>query len=138
MLEEDRESIKANPNLFLETEITRYISDSPENRLPAYDNEPLVDEPLIGFADGNDPIFQDFKKRQVIGAFHFTPLEALSAYLKRQNKEVRDKNPSALSVVSIVFTATHRTRLSSRSETVMGSPRWQYAFDRGITFMEDM
>jgi epoxyqueuosine reductase len=135
--EADRARLEANPNLFLETEIKQYISDSPENRLPAYDNDPLVDEPLIGFADGNDPIFHEFKKKGIIGAFHFTPEEAFSTYLKRQQKNVGDKKPHALSVVSVVFTATRKTRLSNRPETIMGSQRWQYAFDRGITFMED-
>ena len=137
MSEADRARLEANPNLFLETEIKQYISDSPENRLPAYDNDPLVDEPLIGFADGNDPIFHEFKKKGIIGAFHFTPEEAFSTYLKRQQKNVGDKKPHALSVVSVVFTATRKTRLSNRPETIMGSQRWQYAFDRGITFMED-
>jgi epoxyqueuosine reductase len=136
--EAERESLKANPNLFVETVIKEYVANSPANRLPAYDNEPLADEPLIGFADGNDPLFQEFKKKQIIGPFHFTPEEALSTYLKRQKKKEGDKKPSSLSVVSIVFTATKKTRLSSRSETVMASPRWQYAFDRGITLMEDM
>jgi epoxyqueuosine reductase len=135
--EADRARLEANPNLFLETVIKAYVANSPENRLPAYDNDLLVGEPLIGFADGNDPIFHEFKKKGIIGAFHFTPEEAFSTYLKRQQKNVGDKKPHALSVVSIIFTATRKTRLSNRPETVMGSPRWQYAFDRGITFMED-
>jgi epoxyqueuosine reductase len=134
--EADRERLEANPNLFLETAIKEYVANSPGNRLPAYDNDPLVDEPLVGFADGNDPIFQDFKTKTIIGEFHFTPEEALSTYLERQKRNGGDKKPSSLSVVSIVFTATNKTRLSNRPESVMASPRWQYAFNLGITFME--
>ncbi len=137
MSEADRERLEANPNLFLETAIKEYVKSSPENRLPAYDNEPIVDEPLIGFADGNDPIFQDFKKETVVGEFHFAPEEALPTYLKRQKKNAGEKKASSLSVVSIVFTATRKTRLSNRPESVMSSPRWQYSFGRGITFMEE-
>ena len=133
----DRERLEANPNLFLKTVIKEYVKSSPENRLPTYDNEPIVEEPLVGFADGNDPIFQDFKKETIIGEFHFTPEEALSTYLKRQKKNAGEKKASPLSVVSIVFTATKKTRLSNRPESVMASSRWQYAFGRGITFMEN-
>jgi epoxyqueuosine reductase len=135
--EADRERLQENPNLFVETVIKDYVANSPKNRLPAYDNDPIVDEPLIGFADGHDPLFQEFKKEQIVGSFHFTPAEALSTYLKRQKKKEGDKKLSSLSVVSIVFTTTRKTRLSSRPESVMGSPRWQYAFGRGITLMED-
>ena len=136
MSEADRERLEENPNLFLETVIKEYVANSPENRLPAYDNEPVVDEPLVGFADGNDPIFQDFKKETIIGEFHFTPEEALSTYLKRQKKNAGEKKASSLSVVSIVFTATNKTRLSNRPESVMSSPRWQYALGRGMMFLE--
>lgn len=136
MSEADREGLEENPNLFLETVMKEYVANSPENRLPAYNNEPIVGEPQVGFAVGNDPIFQDFKKESIIGEFHFTPEEAISTYLKRQKKNVGKKRGSSLSVVSIVFTATKKTRLSNRPESVMASPRCQYAFNRGLMFME--
>jgi ferredoxin len=135
-LEVDKDRLKADPNLFLETAIKQYVASSPENRLPAYNNELLADPPLVGFVDGNDPIFQDFKDETIIGEFHFTPEEALTTYLKRQHKSLKKKKLSSLSVISIVFTATNKTRLSNRPESIMASPRWQYAFDRGVTFME--
>ena len=123
-LEVDKEKLKADPNLFLETAIKQYVASSPENRLPAYNDELLVDLPLVGFADGNDPIFQDFKDDKIIGEYHFTPEEALATYLKRQNKSLKKKRLSHLSVISIVFTATKKTRLSNRPESIMASPRW--------------
>lgn len=136
MSETNRERLEANPNLFLETVIKEYVANSLENRLPAYDNDPIVDEPLVGFAAGNDTIFQDFKKQTIIGEFHFTPEEALPTYLKRQKKNGGDKKFSSLSVISIVFPATNKTRLSNRPESIMASARWQYAFNRGIIFIE--
>jgi len=135
-LKADREKLKADPNLFLETMIRQYVANSSENRLPAYNNDRLADPPLVGFADGKDPIFQDFKDETIIGEFHFTPEEALSTYYKRQKKILKTNGLSSLSVISIVFTATERTRSSNYSESVMASPRWQYAFGRGIPFME--
>jgi ferredoxin len=133
----DRERLETDPNLFLETVIKEYVANSLENRLPAYNNEPVCDEPLVGFANGDDPIFQDFKKEAIMGEFHFTPEEALATYLKRQKKNAGEKKPASLSIISIVFTATNKTRLSNRPESVMASPRWQYAFGRGIAFMEN-
>lgn len=132
----DKEKLKTDPNLFLETVIKQYVASNPDNRLPAYNDELLADPPLVGFVDGNDPVFQDFKDDTIIGEYHFTPEEALATYLKRQNKSLKKKKLSHLSVISIVFTATNKTRLSSRPESIMASPRWQYAFGRGITFME--
>jgi epoxyqueuosine reductase len=133
----ERERLAKDPNLFLERTIKKYVADNPENRLPMYRNEPLTDHPLVGFADGYDPIFQDFKDRTIIGEFHFTPEEALSTYLKRQHKNIKVKTPSSISVISIVFTATQKTRLSNYRESVMSSPRWQYAFGRGMRLMEN-
>ena len=136
MSESDKERLEANPNLFVETVIKEYVANSQENRLPSYDNEPVVDEPLVGFAAGNDPIFHDFKKDTIVGEFHFTPQEALSTYLNRQRKKVRGKKTSSLSVISIIFTTTKKTQLTSRPESVMGSARWQTAFYQGGTLLE--
>ncbi|MBQ7092185.1 MAG: epoxyqueuosine reductase, partial [Clostridia bacterium] len=37
----------------------------------------IYDEPLIGFADANDPIFDTFKKDEVIGESYMKPIEWL-------------------------------------------------------------
>lgn len=132
------ESFNRDPARYLENTVREYVNNSPENRLPAYDNDPIVEEPLVGFAGGSDPIFQEFKKDTVIGPFHLAPEEALPVYLGRQGKKVAGQSFPSLSVVSIVFTATDKTRLSNRPESVMASPRWQYTFGRGITFMESV
>jgi len=133
----DNEKSARNPNRFLETAIMEYVARNPENILPRYHNEPIADPPLVGFADGHDPIFQEFKAGTVIGEFHFTPEEAFSAYLKRQHKNSETENPSILNVISIAFTSTPKTRLSNHRESVMSSPRWQYAFGRGMMLMQN-
>jgi epoxyqueuosine reductase len=132
----ERERLAKNPNLFLETAIKKYVAHHPENRLPRYSNELLAEPPLVGFADGYDSIFNEFKNGAVIGEFHFTPEEALSTYLKRQHIKAKRKKPSSISVISMVFTATPKTRRSNHRESVMSSPRWQYAFGRGMMLMQ--
>ena len=100
MSEADRARLEANPNLFLETVIKDYVANSPENRLPAYDDESLVDEPLIGFADGNDPIFLEFKNKHVIGSFHFRNI--LSNFNEIKIKMVCDINSKLLKNDSLI------------------------------------
>ena len=57
----DVELFKSNPCLFLENAIKEYVATSPINCLTAFDNAPIFDEPVVTFANGDDPIFQDFK-----------------------------------------------------------------------------
>ena len=57
----DRELFQADPCRFLDNAIKEYVRSSPLNHLAAFDNAPIVDEPIVGFADGDDRIFQDFK-----------------------------------------------------------------------------
>ena len=45
------------------------------------DNSSIFGEPLLGFIDEYDPIFNIFKDNDVIGPFHFTPKEILNKAL---------------------------------------------------------
>lgn len=76
----DVELFKSNPCLFLEHAITEYVATSPINCLTTFDNAPIFDEPVVAFANGDDPIFKDI--RTVIGDFHLTPREALEKHIK--------------------------------------------------------
>ena len=53
-------------------EIRRFVREEAGNRFPG-SGEPYFDEPLIGFAAADDPLFTRFKS--VIGDFHLTPGE---------------------------------------------------------------
>jgi len=71
----DRDLFKSNPNLYIENVIKEYLAHSPVNRLIEFDDAPVWGEPIVGFADGDDPLFQTLKK--TIGDFHMTPRESL-------------------------------------------------------------
>ncbi len=118
----NKEQFEKNPSLFLEHTIKEYVAASPDNRLTSFDGEPIFDEPLIGFADGDDAIFQDYKS--IIGDFHFTPREALAA--QRREKGGSDAEPADVSVISFVMPITYQTRLSLRRETQFPSLRWNH------------
>ena len=55
--------------------IEKIVSESSLNRLNTIDGGLIFDAPLIGVANGRDPLFHDYK--QTIGDFHLTPVEAL-------------------------------------------------------------
>jgi hypothetical protein len=65
----------------------------------------IFNDPLIGVAQGNDPIFQKFKK--VVGPKHLTPLEF---WQKEGQKEIKDSN---LRIISIVFPYVDKIRNES-------------------------
>ncbi len=118
----NKEQFEKNPSLFLEHTIKEYVAASPDNHLTSFDGDPIFDEPLIGFADGDDAIFQDYKS--IIGDFHFTPREALAA--QRREKGGSDAEPTNVSVISFVMPITYQTRLSLRRETRFPSLRWNH------------
>lgn len=59
-------------------EIVQLLHDSPENLLPDFPGQHIFDLPAIGVADGDDPVFQEF--RQVVGAGHLLPRELLERH----------------------------------------------------------
>lgn len=122
----DQKTFQANPSLFLEKAIKEYVVTSPANRLPAFGDEPIFDEPLVGFADGDDPIFQQYKT--VIGDFHLTPREALAKWVKEQ--------PARVGVISWIMPITYRTRLTLRRETAVPSLRWNHTRWQGEELMD--
>ena len=118
-----RERFQANPARFLKESARDYVSSSPGNRLRAFGGTPIFDEPLVGFADGDDPIFTEYKT--IIGDFHLTPREALTGHLTETLGMDRPELPT-VSVVSWVLPIARETRLSNRRETRGPSLRWNH------------
>ncbi|MDD5170436.1 MAG: hypothetical protein PHN75_16590 [Syntrophales bacterium] len=115
--------MKKDPAAFLEAAIKEYIATSPNNIMPDFPGERMWDEPLVGFANGDDPLFTEYK--QIIGDFHMTPREALEMNLKK--KALGYDNPEKISVVSYFLPATRLARESMRKEPEICSLRWNRA-----------
>jgi epoxyqueuosine reductase len=114
-------SFKKDPARFIQRAIGDYLAKSPNNFLPAYPHERVWDEFLVGFADGDDAIFTEYKT--IIGEFHVTPREALEMYMDSTGSG--NKNDlHHVSVISWVFPATQVTRESNRRESSVCSIRW--------------
>jgi epoxyqueuosine reductase len=79
-------------------EIRDFTARSPLNYIAEADGTPVFDPPLVGFADGADPIFTEFKT--LVGPDHITPAEALAG-------ATGEAHASLPPVYVIAWTLTH-------------------------------
>ena len=125
-----KERFQANPAQCIEEEIKEFTLTSPLNRLPFINNYVIWDEPLVSFADGDDPIFTEYKT--IIAPTHLTPREALAkAYSKSP-----ENMPARLSVISWILPTAEETRKSNRKETLIPSRLWSHTRWYGEKFNE--
>ncbi len=127
-----KERLQIEPAKFIEEEIKSFASTSPLNRLLESDNHVIFDEPLVQFADGDDPIFTEYKT--IIAPTHLTPREALA---KTCNKSPQDM-PARHSIISWILPITSITRESSRQHTLTPSRPWSYTRWYGEKFSTAM
>jgi epoxyqueuosine reductase len=130
----NRELFEADSAAFLVKAIKDYVAKSPANRFESFDGGRIFDEPLVGFADGDDAIFRDYK--EIIGDFHLTPREALARHM--ESKSGGQENPSTVSVISFILPVTYETRLSLRQETMIPSLRWNHTRWHGQDFINEL
>lgn len=134
ILETTYKQLEADPSRFIRTAIEEFVATSPANRLTSFENDPIFNEPLVGFADGDDPIFNEYK--QVIGDYHLMPREILEAHM--QEKGESGKRPTRVSVISFVMPITYATRLSLRREILVASLRWNHARWQGEDMIDQL
>jgi len=108
----------AGASRHIEREIHAFSRTSSSNRLPGTDNLHIFDRPVVHYADGDDPIFAEY--RTVIAPTHLTPREALAKALDKSTDDI----PSPLSVISWVLPVTAGTRRSNRRQTGTPSRLW--------------
>jgi epoxyqueuosine reductase len=124
--------LEIDPVGFIEEKIKDFVRDSSDNRLSFLDNFKMWDEPLIGFADGDDPIFTQYKS--IISKDHLTPREALSKSYKISSEEL----PARLSVISWILPAVELTRKSNRDELRGPSRLWSHTRWYGEIFNDKL
>jgi epoxyqueuosine reductase len=108
----------------LRDEIRRFVLESPDNRFPDSDR-PYFEEPLIGFAAGNDPLFTRFK--EIIGEFHYTPTEIMESTYGSGRGEAK-------TVICWILPITRATRESNRKEENIPSHEWALTRSHGERF----
>jgi len=106
--------------------IRAFVAESPENRHLAIDDSPIWDAPLVGFADGDDPLFARYK--EIIGEFHLTPREMLELASPGAG------NADAVSVICWILPVARKARLSNRRRELTPSMRWAHTKGYGEPF----
>ncbi len=102
-------------------EIRRFVREDEGNRL-LLDGSPIFEEPLIGFAAGDDPIFCSYKK--IIGSFHLTPEEvAMKVAVDRGGPAPLSRR---LGVVSYILPISRMTREENSRMSDAPSERWAH------------
>jgi epoxyqueuosine reductase len=98
----------------IKNEIKRYFKESKENWFEEINNT-YFEEPIIKFADPEDPLFEEYKK--IIGEYHYTPKEAFElAFGKGSFK--------GGTVISVVAPINEITRISNRPLRQLASKEW--------------
>ncbi|HXW68157.1 MAG TPA: hypothetical protein VEJ88_01005 [Dissulfurispiraceae bacterium] len=94
-----------------------FVSVAPENTLGFDQRERVFDRPLVGFASGEDPLWQDY--RDHIGSFYLTPLGIFQGTFPMETVF-----PEELTVISWVLPSTGTTRQEQARQTQYPSERW--------------
>jgi epoxyqueuosine reductase len=100
---------------------------SNENNNGYHANEKIFDNPIIGFANGNDSIFQEYKDD--IGSFYLTPLELFKLYYNDLIVK-----PEELTVISWIMPHIYKTKEDNQKESRVPSERWARGKKYGISF----
>ena len=114
----------------LKTWITKLIQDfskTPKNALQNKANEPAWEEPLVGFSQGDDPLYKEYK--EYVGSYHWTPWEIFSKIFPNIKVE-----PNELTVICWVLPQTSETKIDNRKQTVYPAERWTRSRIYGETF----
>ena len=147
MTKEDKVVFLKNPNHVLEQLVKNFIHESQSNRRTQLDPGMYYEEPLVGFASGIDPLFSEYKT--VIGPFHLTPREVISAALREKGRSLLFTEIEQISVISWALPVSEDTRVSNRQEKQFPSKLWAYTRHFGevcnvtlrkhvMTFLEDL
>ncbi|WP_026842440.1 (Fe-S)-binding protein [Citrifermentans bremense] len=110
-------------NEMISAEIRRFVQEESGNRF-GESGERYFDDPLVGFAAADDPLFLEYK--EVIGGFHLTPEELA------ETAEGGCWQPR--SVICWVLPITETTRAGNRTETVYPSRAWAQTRHHGEAF----
>lgn len=88
--------------------------------IPGVGSIVLFDEPLIGFADAEDALFESYRQPEIIETNFMSPKEWL---------------PAAGTVVSFFLPFTEAVRRSNRADRTDPSPEWLYGRIEGQAFI---
>ncbi|MBR9980195.1 MAG: epoxyqueuosine reductase [Desulfatitalea sp.] len=108
-----------------------FIAHSSHNSLQNPAHEKAFGRPLVGFACGDDPLFEAYKAH--VGPFFITPWELFAITFR--DSAVRAEN---LTVISYILPQTEATKADNRKEDTFPAERWARARIFGEKVNEEM
>lgn len=111
----------------LQTALTRIFHNTSGNTIPTSEalegcgGLVLFEEPIFGFADADDKLFEEFRKPEIIGGPYMGPKEWL---------------PSAKTVISFFLPFTEAVRKSNYGDPTETSNGWLHGRIEGQSFLE--
>lgn len=136
MIEVEPGKFNEDPVRFITAFIESVVAESPENRLFMIDDSPIFEAPSVGFADGDDPLFYEYKEK-IIGPFHMTPREVLEKSLPLSiGGNLTDTRE--ISVICWALPVSQRTRVSNAVRDVWPSLRWAHTRYYGEQFNDGL
>jgi ferredoxin len=121
------ETFRQETALWIRSLVTDFIDRSPENHLNDPKREKAFATPLVGFADGADPLFEAY--REHVGPFHWTPSEIFNHTFPGFRVDAAE-----LTVVAWILPQTKATKEDNRRQSRYPSERWS----RARTFGEEV
>jgi epoxyqueuosine reductase QueG len=116
-------------NTWIENTITQLVLDAPENRLIDFGGQPIFETPLVGVADGDDPLIKEFPK--VVSPRHLQPREFL------QRISPRNADLTHVSIIVWILPFATEVRHSNRVQN-MPSKLYSLARNNGGTLIYNM
>lgn len=111
----------------IESFINEFVTNSPDNTMQLDSGEPSWEEVIVGFANGADPLFGQFKEH--VGEYHLTPAEWFN-----KTFETAPAIPEDLTVISWALLQREATRKENAAEDFYPSKRWVMARFPGERF----
>ena len=124
--EADSKPLLASLICFIES----HVHESEANRLTHIDNSAIFEKPIVGVANGDDPLFSEYKR--IIGPHHMTPREALAS----DAPSVAAFND--VRVVSWILPVAKRTKVSNTAMSTRPSKRWAHTRNYGEGFNDEL
>lgn len=107
--------------------IADYVRNAPENNLRDAARSAAFDTPLVGFAAGDDPLFEAY--RYHVGPFHWTPQEAFGHVCSEAVAASSD-----LTVIAWILPQTGSTKRDNRHADQFPAESWARARTYGEKF----
>lgn len=127
--------LKTEPERFIEKIVKDYVRSCPRNGLESFADEPIFGTPLVGFADGDDHLFKEYKN--VVHKEHLLPREAIELCLTAQDHDAKP-NMENVSVISFVLPINKKTVKVNAAEKEGPSLRWNHTRWKGQAFINEL